>query len=115
MKTQSSRAVDVEFLRSIIDQDHEFEKELLTIFLENAKRNLAKMEEASRSNDNNSWYMASHAFKGAAASIGAFNLSQLLEHAQKHPEDNFDQKNKILSDVKNEFKLVNDFISQEMA
>ena len=114
MKNQSSKAVDVEFLRGIIDNDREFEKELLTIFVENAQRNLAKMEEALRGGDNNSWYMAAHAFKGASASIGAFNLSQLLEYAQKHPEENSDQKVKIISDVKEEFKLVHEFIQQEM-
>jgi HPt (histidine-containing phosphotransfer) domain-containing protein len=90
MKTQSSKVIDVEFLRSIIDNDREFEKELLTIFLENANRNMVKMEEAVNSGDNNAWYMSSHAFKGASASIGAFRLSQMLEYAQKHPDDNSD-------------------------
>jgi HPt (histidine-containing phosphotransfer) domain-containing protein len=114
MKTQSSKVIDVEFLREIIDNDREFEKELLNIFLENAQRNMAKMEEALNAGDNNSWYMAAHAFKGASASIGAFGLSQMLEYAQKHPEENVEQKSKILADVKNEFKAVHDFIKQEL-
>lgn len=111
---QNKKAVDVEFLRNIIENDIEFEKELLTIFLENAHRNLVKMEDAMTSEDNNSWYMAAHAFKGASASIGAFNLSQLLEYAQKHPEENLEKKNKTLTDIKDEFKLVLEFVNQEL-
>ncbi len=108
------RAIDVEFLRSIIDNDAEFEKELFKIFSENAHRNISKMEEAIKENDNNSWYMASHAFKGASASIGAFDLSKVLEHAQKHPEDNAEQKSLVLKNVKEELRLVLDFINEEL-
>ena len=39
----------------------------------------------------------------------------LLEYAQKHPEDNIEQKNEILSKVKDELKLVLDFITKEIA
>lgn len=108
------KAIDVEFLRSIIDNDAEFERELFKIFSENAHRNIIKMEDAIKENDNNSWYMAAHAFKGASASIGAFDLSKVLEYAQKHPEDNSDQKGEIINKVKEEFRLVLDFINEEL-
>ena len=111
---QRKRAIDTEFLRSIIDNDIEFEKELFKIFSENAHRNINKMEEAVRDGDNNSWYMASHAFKGASASIGAFDLSKVLEYAQKHPEDNSEQKIETLKKIKEEFLLVLDFINEEL-
>jgi HPt (histidine-containing phosphotransfer) domain-containing protein len=111
---QRKRAIDTEFLRSIIDNDIEFEKELFKIFSENAHRNINKMEEAVREGDNNSWYMASHAFKGASASIGAFDLSKVLEYAQKHPEDNSEQKTETLKKIKEEFLLVLDFINEEL-
>ena len=78
-----NQAIDIEFLRSIIENDFEFEKELFAIFSENATRNVTKMEDAIKSGDSNSWYMSSHAFKGASASIGAFQLSNILEYAQK--------------------------------
>ncbi len=107
-------AIDIEFLRSVVGDDREFEKELFEIFTENAQRNIDKMEEALKSSDTNSWYMASHAFKGAAASIGAFDLSKALEYAQRHPEDVVEEKQKILAKIKAEFKLVVDFIGKEM-
>jgi len=111
----SNKAIDIDFLRNVIDNDREFEKELFAIFSENAERNIVKMEEAINKTDNNAWYMASHAFKGAAASVGAFELSKLLEHAQKHPEDAAAEKNNILQQVKDNFKLVLDFIKEEVA
>ncbi len=108
------RAIDTEFLRSIIDNDKEFEKELFAIFAENAQRNIVKMEDAIKSSDNNSWYMASHAFKGAASSIGAFDLSKALEYAQKHPEEEAQKKMSVLNNVREELRHVLDFINQEL-
>ncbi len=110
-----NKAIDVEFLRNVIDNDREFEKELFAIFTENAARNIQKMEEAMNKNDNNAWYMASHAFKGAAASIGAFNLSKLLEYAQKHSDENAAAKADVVQKVRAEFKLVQEFIDAELA
>lgn len=109
------KPIDVEFLRSVIENDVEFEKELFTIFADNAKRNAEKMEEAIKSSNDNSWYMASHAFKGAAASVGAFDLSKILEYAQKHPEENYEQKTELLKKIKEELNLVTQFISEEIA
>jgi HPt (histidine-containing phosphotransfer) domain-containing protein len=110
----SNKAVDVEFLRSIIENDVEFEKELFAIFTDNAQRNVEKMEEAIKTSNDNSWYMASHAFKGASASIGAFDLSKILEYAQKHPEENYEQKTELLNKIKEELGEVIRFINEEM-
>lgn len=108
------KAIDTEFLRGIIENDKEFEKELFKIFAENAHRNIVKMEDAIREGDNNSWYMASHAFKGAAASIGAFELSKILEYAQKHPEEDASKKAGIVDQVREEMVRVLEFINQEL-
>lgn len=114
MTQDKKQAIDTEFLRSVIDNDAEFEKELFAIFIENANRNIGKMEDAINDGDNNSWYMASHAFKGASASIGAFDLSKVLEHAQRHPEDNIEQKSEILKKIREEFNHVLNFINEEL-
>ncbi len=112
---KNQKVIDMEFLRSVIDNDTEFEKELFKIFSENAQRNVAKMEDAIKENDNNSWYMASHAFKGASASIGAFDLSKILEYAQKNPEDNAEKKTVVLNQVKEGLRAVLEFINEELA
>lgn len=107
-------SVDREFLNSIVDNDLDFQKELFSIFIENAERNIKKMEDALKAKDNNAWYMSSHAFKGAAASIGAFPLSKVLEYAQKHPEDTEKVKREIIDKVKQELEGVLTFINEEL-
>lgn len=107
------RAIDMGFLRGVIENDVEFEKELFAIFVENANRNFIKMEE-SIGKDNQAWYMASHAFKGASASVGAFDLSKILEDAQKSMEAPVEHKAEMLAKAKEEFKLVLEFINEEL-
>ncbi len=114
MSNEKKAPIDVEFLRGVIDNDVEFERELFEIFLDNADQNIAKMQNAIKDEDTNSWYMSSHAFKGASASIGAFELSKILELAQKAMEDDNDNKNSILSQIKEEYGEVKSFIKNEM-
>lgn len=114
MENETKKPIDIEFLRSVIEDDIEFERELFTIFLENANRNIEKMEESLDISRYNFWYMASHAFKGSAASIGAFELSKALETAQKSAEQSSEVKSEIIKKVKEEFKLVSDFIGEEL-
>ena len=102
--------IDTEVLRKIIEYDREFEKELFAIFIENANFNIKKLETAIKTNDNNLWYMASHALKGACGSIGAFDLAKIIELAQKNSEANLEKKHDILLKIKQEYQLVVDFI-----
>lgn len=102
--------LDFNFLRQVTGGDTEFEKELFTIFAESSRNNIEKMERAVKDSDDNAWHMASHSFKGAAASIGAFDLSKILEVAQHHGKGNFEEKSKLLDKVKSEYGLVSDFI-----
>ncbi|MBU6339473.1 MAG: Hpt domain-containing protein [Rickettsiales bacterium] len=111
----TKKPIDVEFLRSVIENDAEFERELFKIFIENGNRNIEKLEDSFDPSRYNFWYMAAHAFKGSAASIGAFDLAKILEDAQKSAEDNAEMKIKIVENVKKEFKSVCDFIASYLA
>ncbi len=102
--------IDLEFLSGIIENDKEFEKELFEIFIENAKKNIDKLESATDIGNDSDWYMASHAFKGAATSIGAFNLAETLEEAQQSPGKSVAIKKAILVKIKDEFDKVLLFI-----
>ncbi len=113
--SQTKKPIDVEFLRSVIENDAEFERELFKIFIENGNRNIEKMQDSFDVSRYNFWYMAAHAFKGSSASIGAFDLSKVLENAQKAAEDSPEVKAKIVEEVKKEFKEVCDFISIYLA
>jgi len=109
-----NQPIDYEFLKKIIGDDEEFEKELFNIFIDSSKYNISKLEKAILSNDNNSWFMASHAMKGSSASIGAFSLSKALEVAQKISDDNSDKKIESLDNIKQEFERVHDFIKKKL-
>lgn len=113
--SQTKKPIDVEFLRSVIESDIEFERELFKIFIDNGNRNIEKLEDSFDPSRYNFWYMAAHAFKGSSASIGAFELSRILENAQRAAEDSAEVKAKIVEEVKAEFKVVCDFIAVYMA
>ncbi len=113
MKKSSKKAIDIEFLKSITGDDVSFEKELFILFLDSSKSNIIKMEKALAGSDNNGWYMASHALKGASASIGAFDLSKVLEYAQTHPKDEDKEKIRVLAEIKTELTRVETFINDE--
>jgi len=113
MTKSSKKAIDIDFLKSITGDDVTFEKELFILFLDSSKGNVLKMEKAIADSDNNAWYMASHAFKGASASIGAFDLSKTLEYAQTHPKDENKEKIIVLADIKKELARVESYINDE--
>lgn len=115
MNMENNIAIDIDFLRKAIGDDKNFEKELFEIFLETSKYNLSKLETAINSGDSNSWYMAAHALKGSSASIGAFNLSKVMEIAQKSADNNSESKTKMFEDIKSEFVKVEDFIKLSLS
>ena len=112
MNKTIEQVIDTKYLKSIIDDDKEFEKELFLIFFENSQKNITKLEEAIASQDKNSWYMAAHAFKGASASIGAFELAKVLEHAQKSIDADEDLNKELIKKIKEEFDSVKYFIEK---
>ena len=107
-------AIDLKYLRNVIEDDRELEKELFIMFIENGKKNIQKMDKSISENNSNDWYMASHAFKGASSSIGAFDLSRALEIAQHSYLDDQQRKNEILTKIKKEFDYVITFINLEL-
>ena len=76
--------------------------------------NISKLDKALKDEDNNSWYMASHALKGSSASIGAFPLSRILEVSQKSSDFDSDKKIEIFLQVKEEFRKVEDYILKRL-
>ena len=110
----NKNSIDIYFLRKIIGDDLSFEKELFEIFLDNSKYNISKLDKALKDEDNNAWYMASHALKGSSASIGAFPLSRILEVSQKSSDFDSDKKIEIFLQVKEEFRKVEDYILKRL-
>lgn len=114
MSDENSTPIDVGFLKEVIGNDKEFELELFEIFIKNSGQNISNMHKAMDDNDSNAWYMASHAFKGASSSIGAFKLSKALEIAQKSADEGGDRKNEIIAEVEEEYAKVEAFIKSDL-
>ena len=106
--TQKPAIIDTDFLNSIIDNDIEFRDELFLIFKESSSNNLQKMIKSLEDNDFSAWYSASHAFKGASSSIGAFDLANTLDEAQRAIDKTQQEKLSILTVVQQKYiDLVN--------
>jgi len=115
---QEGLVVDIDFLKLTSGDDLDFQKDLITLFLNNAAKNIAKMEQSltltSNDIDSKTWYAAAHSLKGASSSVGAFPMSKMLEYAQNHHKDDSKNKIDILSDIKIELERVSKFINQEI-
>jgi HPt (histidine-containing phosphotransfer) domain-containing protein len=107
--------IDMQFLKNVIGDDKNFEKELFEIFVDNVKYNIAKLESAINNSDSNAWYMASHALKGSSASIGAFDFAKILEISQKNSDNDRDTKLLILGEIKQEFQFIEKFIQNHLS
>jgi HPt (histidine-containing phosphotransfer) domain-containing protein len=111
---QSKQPIDIDFLKNVIGDDKNFEKELFEIFIDNVKYNISRLQTAFEQSDCNAWYMASHALKGSSASIGAFEFAKILEISQKNSDNDSESKAKILDNIKQEFQIVENFINQRL-
>lgn len=105
--------IDMDHLSNIIDGDIEFEKELFKVFIDNGKLNIEKMEISIEENSDESWYACSHAFKGASAAVGAFQLAKILEECQQLTASSKQDKITILKQAKIEFNHILNILSNK--
>ena len=111
----NTSVVDEEFLNTVTSCDIDFEKDLFETFFESCEKNLEKMAESIKEKDDKAWRMSTHSLKGACASIGAFELSYLLEDAQTHEEKDYKGKATIIKDVEKEFVNVVEFLKKRLS
>jgi HPt (histidine-containing phosphotransfer) domain-containing protein len=105
--------IDLKHLSNIVDGDIEFEKELFKVFIDNGKLNIEKMEISIQENSDESWYACSHAFKGASAAVGAFQLAKILEECQQLTISSKQDKITILKQAKIEFNHILNLLSSK--
>ncbi len=88
-----STPVDMEHLRMFTDGDKKEERELVSLFFEQAKLALQSLNESMNSFDNEGWKSAAHKLKGASGNFGANKLSTIcFEAEQNHTEDTEEKK-----------------------
>jgi CheY-like chemotaxis protein/HPt (histidine-containing phosphotransfer) domain-containing protein len=90
-------------------------KELIDLFLRDARPRLQKMEAALVEKDSAKLAAAAHSLKGSASNLGARRLSSLCATLENHAKSgDLPEAANILLDVKSEFDLVEETLVTEM-
>lgn len=85
--------VDMEHLSLFTDNDKQEEKELVTLFLDQAMISLKALSDNTHDSAQDSWKAAAHRLKGSAANLGANKLAELCLQAEYKYD--MDQQKKI--------------------
>ncbi|PZQ44774.1 MAG: hypothetical protein DI551_09435 [Micavibrio aeruginosavorus] len=91
--------INIEHLESFTDGDIETEKELFKLFFTESEISIGRLKSACDSDAEIEWKEAAHKFKGAAANLGAENLSAMCSAAEKGYADPADKKRFYLSQI----------------
>ena len=75
----STQAIDFEHLHVHSGGDASLERDVLRLFIDQARTMLRRLEDAG---DAKSWTDAAHGLKGAARAIGALRIAALCERAE---------------------------------
>lgn len=110
IEAKQNQPIDMEFFRTVTNGNIEFEKELLEIFMDSAKSNIAKIEKALVDVDETAWAMACHALKGSSKSIGAFDLGDAVEICHRTTQETEDRV-RSLEEVKKQLKKIEEFMT----
>ena len=77
---QPSAPVDVEHLRRYTFGDQALEKEILSLFVTQLPETIAALRAATSQKD---WKVASHTLKGSCRAVGAFQLGDIAQDAER--------------------------------
>jgi signal transduction histidine kinase/DNA-binding response OmpR family regulator len=90
-------------------------KELIDLFLRDARPRLQKMDAALTDKDSAKLAAAAHSLKGSASNLGARRLSSLCATLENHAKSgDLPEAANLLLDVKSEFDLVEETLVTEM-
>lgn len=96
--------LDRDHLAAFTGGDPDFEKKILDIFLDNAPQYLASLRDTGASD----WKATAHKLKGAARSIGAWNLAREGERAEHMgtPMEDDPKRQTILQELEKRLALL---------
>ena len=106
--------IDLSILDEYTDGDKEVEKELLTMFIEQADDLLKQLTENAVGGVHKPWNDAAHALKGIAANVGAKEMKKLSETAQQMEDVSVEDRKKQLDLLESSFKSAKDYINQHL-
>lgn len=119
MRSQDTEiaAVDLVYLNEYADNDKDFIKELISVFLETSGEHMALLKGHISDGENMVWSETAHSLKGSAAFLGAEKMRLLCAVAQNmkiasisEREDLYDQIQSAYNDV---LAFLNNYCSKE--
>ena len=79
MQPESGKVLDFERIEEATGGDQEFMKELLDLYMEDAKERISELEDAARAGDSEELAKCAHKLKGSSANVGATGISMLAK------------------------------------
>lgn len=110
-KEAEEAPVDMDQLRIFTDGDLQEEKELTTLFIEQAHAMIDILSKSTGDDEMEAWRSAAHRFKGSSGNLGATKLHHLCKHAELHFEDIEAKKLEMLAAIKAETARVEIFFT----
>ncbi len=96
--------LDREFLRGFTAGDPDLERHLINVFIDHAPSYLENLQLA----DGENWQAAAHKLKGAARSVGAFQLAEAAEKAETIRQD--DKRREALAGLENKLQVLCSYV-----
>ena len=107
---ESTAPVDMEHLHMFTDGDAEEEKMLFDIFFEQAALSLDALQTHCASGADEDWKKAAHTMKGAAANLGANDLSECCRLAEHNFQASQADKEQMLTAIQTNVEMVRTFL-----
>lgn len=94
----------IENLRALNPDDNdEFLREIVTIYLEDTPQRIAELEQALAVSDVAKFTRAAHSVKGSSANVGAMVVRSVAEQLEHQSKQSLDQVATLLANLKTEF------------
>lgn len=108
----SEKPVNLEHLHSFTGGDHDADKELIDVFVEQSDINMETLEGNCVNGESAVWSEAAHMLKGGAGAVGANQLASLCAAAQKQFIATKEDRRALLEDIKKEYQTVKEYLKK---
>lgn len=111
--SQSRSLADLSYLHEYLDGDLEAIKELIVVFHETFQENLERLKTHAVEGESREWSDLAHKLKGAAAFIGAHDLSSHCGLAQKMKVATSAERTKIYNNIERLYQETTEYLRGE--
>jgi len=107
--------IDWERLQLFTDGNPDEEKALIEVFIASAGEAIATIKQHIETQDNEEWEITTHRLKGSAANMGAKNLSDICDEAEKAYMENAQTKRILFNSILTSYNKVRDAMLKKIS